>query len=450
MKKFRKGAASFYIVAFSTLILVIIATSFATVILSEVTRTANDDLSQSAYDSALAGVEDAKLAYSNYRRCVMQGVTVSDSYTPDESSRTITCQDIVYYMEKNPNCDMVAHILGRIGKGENAEVMVSDTTTTSGDTEISMNQAYTCVKIETDLTDYRANLSSNNKVKVVSASFENASIANNITAVKIRWYSVRDTEKKSFYYGNISGNRVTFMPVNSLNAVTPPTLGVSLVQTATNSAGTSMFKVSDFDTASGNRTNRATVYLVPANNWGSVNKNATFATHIGAYDPSARENIISDSQVAATNARTKNLPFGVYCDQSYDEEFACSATINLPRPVVTSGEIDRRGNETFTLMISLPYEQPDTDFSITFLCGSATCSNASDKVGGTSVSVAKIDGVQVLIDSTGRANDLYRRVETRLESTDTSFPYQYYALELLDVNAGNEKLFEKNMTITMR
>ena len=49
--KFKKGAASFYIVAFSTLILMILATSFAAVIISSLDRTANDDLSQSAYDS---------------------------------------------------------------------------------------------------------------------------------------------------------------------------------------------------------------------------------------------------------------------------------------------------------------------------------------------------------------------------------------------------------------
>ena len=61
MKKFKKGAASFYIVAISTLILVIIAASFAAVIISEMARTSNDDLAQSAYDSALAGVEDGSI-----------------------------------------------------------------------------------------------------------------------------------------------------------------------------------------------------------------------------------------------------------------------------------------------------------------------------------------------------------------------------------------------------
>ena len=71
--KSKKGAASFYIVAFSTLVLIIIATSFAAIIISEVTRTANDDLSQSAYDSAMAGVEDAKIAFYNYQNCKAQG-----------------------------------------------------------------------------------------------------------------------------------------------------------------------------------------------------------------------------------------------------------------------------------------------------------------------------------------------------------------------------------------
>ncbi len=70
---FKKGAASFYMVAFSTLILVIIVASFAAIIISAVIRASNDDLSQSAYDSALAGIEDAKLAYYNYRACIEQG-----------------------------------------------------------------------------------------------------------------------------------------------------------------------------------------------------------------------------------------------------------------------------------------------------------------------------------------------------------------------------------------
>ena len=78
-KKFKEGAASFYIVAISTLILVIVAASFAAVIISEVTRTSNDDLAQSAYDAALAGVEDAKLAFYSYQSCLENGSPIDAS-----------------------------------------------------------------------------------------------------------------------------------------------------------------------------------------------------------------------------------------------------------------------------------------------------------------------------------------------------------------------------------
>ena len=92
-KKFRKGATSFYIVAFSTLILLIVATSFAAIIISEIERTSNDDLSQSAYDSALAGVEDAKLAFYNYQKCADS----AEQLPTNEGA--ISCGEIVWYMK---------------------------------------------------------------------------------------------------------------------------------------------------------------------------------------------------------------------------------------------------------------------------------------------------------------------------------------------------------------
>ena len=124
-EKFKKGAASFYIVAFSTLILIIIATSFAIAIVAEVTRSSNDDLSQSAYDAALAGIEDAKLTFMNYQNCVNNGANTNlDELSPNND---VTCQDIIYWMN-HPNCDMVGHILGRIGKNdEGGEILVEET-----------------------------------------------------------------------------------------------------------------------------------------------------------------------------------------------------------------------------------------------------------------------------------------------------------------------------------
>ena len=122
--RFKKGAASFYMVAFSTLILLVVATSFAAIIVSEVTRTANDDLAQSAYDSALAGVEDAKLAFYSYQKCLEQGATETEI---DDNKNEVTCGEIIHYMN-NPDCDMVANILGRYGNNPEpgGEVMIEE------------------------------------------------------------------------------------------------------------------------------------------------------------------------------------------------------------------------------------------------------------------------------------------------------------------------------------
>ena len=105
MKK-RTGAASFYIVMFSTLLLTVIVIAFTTSVISETNRTVDNDLSQSAYDSALAGIEDAKLAIAKWKDC--------------QGKNDTTCNNIKDYMNKaSTDCDSVARILGRINPNSN-------------------------------------------------------------------------------------------------------------------------------------------------------------------------------------------------------------------------------------------------------------------------------------------------------------------------------------------
>ena len=156
--KTKKGATSFYIVAFSTLILVIIAASFTAVILSEMTRSANDDLAQSAYDSALAGVEDAKLALYNYQKCLAEGATAEGANLGDGVN---SCQDVMSLMEE-PSCDMVAKILGRIAPDASGEVLIEEQVSDENGTSSSSNnllQAYTCVKVSGVAKSYKSTLS---------------------------------------------------------------------------------------------------------------------------------------------------------------------------------------------------------------------------------------------------------------------------------------------------
>lgn len=429
-KKFKKGMASFYIVAFSTLILVIVATSFATVVISEIARTSNDDLSQSAYDAAMAGVEDAKLAYANYLSCLKIGVDEKDVKAPDGDG-ALSCAEIVWLM-RNPDCDMVARILGRIedsaeyNKNENNEIIISETSGNS-----NMNQAYTCVKINTTLSDYRTSLSSSNPYKVVKVKLGEGK-AKDVSYIKLSWYSnLRDVEKYNF--NNFNGSRVVFKSLKEIKAPTPPTLSLELIQTAES------FTMGQLNgQASSDRTDRATVYLVPSDSDEKTEKSddaiENSDTYVGVRKKGSSnnesKNEISSEQVASTNNLQKNLPYLVYCPKEEDNSgsFACSVEIKLPNPVGGS-----RNDDTFMLIVSLPYGQPDTDFAIEFFCDTTNIACSTVNVGGDEESVN--DGImeprdmQVSIDSTGRANDLFRRVELRMEASDASFSYPMYAIE---------------------
>lgn len=420
MKKNKKGAASFYVVAFSTLILVIIAASFATIIISEITRTSNDDLAQSAYDSALAGVEDAKLAYAAYEACMVTDNNI-------KSVGGMDCNKVTNLIKKtdlknDDPCDMVSQILGRAEKGE--EVKISESTTG----ENNMDQAYTCVKIETDLNEYRASLSSSNPVKLVPAKIKDGA-ASKVESINIHWFSTSDAG--ILKTNNFNGKDVLFPPA-TVGTSAPPTIGVTLIQTSSD------FSLDSFTMTQNNQTNRGTVYLVPTTeDYGN-----------GDSYYRAIDNIIDENGFLRSNDKTatnENLPYLVYCNSNTTSGFYCNASIDLPEPV--GGE---RINDTFYFAISLPYGRPATTFSVEFCDGEGGCSRNPDEntddASGKKSNVVALSGSQIVVDSTGRANDLFKRVEVWLEPSNTSFPYPLYGIQLLDSNNGSTILKDLKVT----
>ena len=65
---------------------------------------------------------------------------------------------------------------------------------------------------------------------------------------------------------------------------------------------------------------------------------------------------------------------------------------------------------------------------------------------------ANLKGMQISVDSTGRANDLFRRVEVRLEGSSSHAMSIMGPLELFDSGVGNSNdtktLFEKDYEVT--
>ena len=370
----------------------------------------------------------------------------------------------MWYVEKMPTafpdekCYMVAHILGRIPKDVNTEVKIKETEQSS-DSDNGLQQAYTCVMLDAKLEDYRASLSSTTSEKVVKVELDGTQ-ASSIDAIRISWYSNRDGVQYAYsnydYNMSTSGStgRVVFKPLNANGVSTPPTIAVKMIQTA------SSFSLNDFDKTVDGRTNRGTLYLVPFGNiicgqnerakWGcqpnstvqvkSILEQALNATNWA--EPATfvyyrNNNIPSDAFVKSNDKVSVNKPYLVYCEGDTSTEFACSAVIHLPKPV--GGE---RNKDTFMFTVSIPYEQPDTDFSMEFICrDGVNCPNTSivdfDNTEHEE-RTANLNSVQVEIDSTGRANDLFRRVKTRLETTDTSFAYAFYAMQLFGSTSGSD------------
>lgn len=433
--QFKKGAASFYMVAFSTLVLIIIVTSFAAIIISEVTRTANDDLSQSAYDSALAGVEDAKLLIYNYQKCVNDD---NNSTWCKEIKSYIEREEIKSYIERPTDeeenqsandCDRVGELLGRTKSEQEKGFLIQESNTGN-----NMSQAYTCVKISLP-PDAQFALSSSKQAKVIKTKFESPDVVNMVEKVRIRWSPTQDT---NYNYDNYEKKKFSNIISN------PPTISISMIQTANE------FELDSFTETSNGATNRGTLFLVPTDErYFASDENPTYEA--SDYDDDTNINSIGVDGFVKSNSRTaKNLPYAVYCPENNNgNEFVCSALIDIPRPV---GDNSTRNPETFVFVVTLPYGGPETKFAIDYMCGDDDVCN-SDTIGDENATkeekrLAKLNGVQIKIDSTGRANDMYRRVEVRLEG-ESDYPLSILGpLELLDNESGDPSSFEKNLSPT--
>ena len=343
------GAVSLFVVVFAAMLITVVTVSFIRIMVREQQQATAIDLSQSAYDSAQAGVEDAKRALLRYQTICGDPDLISSE-----------CADAKQNFLESQVCNQA---LTGIVVDTNDEVKIQQTT---GDAVLDLDQAYTCVKIALQTKDYIGTLNKND-TKIIplrgTSSFDR---------VIISWFSPSNlkADTKTVNVPSLgSGTPLISDWVSTSEPNRPPIIRAQLMQFSD-----SGFVLSDFDGGY----NASTIFLYPS----SISKASS---------------IVSPSTIRGT----PSAPVPVHCDEDLSLGiYACSATILLPDPVGGTS-----ASRVAYLNLSASYRA--TNYQIQLLSGST---------------VVQFDAVQPIVDSTGRANDMFRRVESRIETVSGTYP----------------------------
>lgn len=366
-KASQRGAVSLFVVIFSALLMTVVTVGFIQLMLRDQQQATSDDLSKSAYDSAQAGVEDAKRLLLLDQQCrnnaapsTVNCATVASALTPTPGESTTSCDTLSK--------------AGIVGQTNNETIIQQNETDTNS---ARLNQAYTCVKIGVNTDDYKGTLATN------ASSIIPIRGVSTFDTIELNWFSKDDISS--------TNNPTVDFPTTGANVTLPP-MGTkwqfnypALMRTQLMQMGGS-FKLSDFDDSqAGNKSDANTLFLYPS------------ATGLASSD------FALDARRSPTNA-----PQQVKCATTFtSSEYACRATIKLPSPI--DGNI---ANRNAYLRLSALYN--GAHFQVRL------------KNGGNYI---QFNQVQPLIDSTGRANEQFRRVQSRVELTG-DFTYPNVAIDL--------------------
>ncbi len=370
----QSGAVSLFVVIFTTLLITVITVSFVQLMIKGQQQASDSDLSQSAYDSAMAGVEDAKRAL------------LIDHLCNNNDADCVKIQSAL----SSEKCNSLAKA-GVAGEEDGTETQIQKQGGAADGN--ALNQAYTCVTVTMNTPDYKTQLAANASRLIPLKG------VSNFNEVKVTWFTREDAAGGTPLADGGVPPAVTFPapatgpvalpPVGTQWAAptTPAMLRFQLIQYG------KTFQLSDFDKAEGGggsfKTDASTVFLYPTTAGNStITSMSTYDTHF--------------SSSAAINA-----PAPVTCSNTFGvNTYACSVTITLPGPLTS-------GKRQAYLWLSTLYNQAHVQLQL-----------YQDST------PVDFDGVQPEIDSTGRANDLFRRVKARVELKPADLPYPQAAVDI--------------------
>ncbi len=320
----------------------------------------SSDLSQSAYDSAQAGVEDAK------RLLLLDQACRNNAASPSVNCIAIANALTPVAGGSETSCDTLSR--AGIVSGTTDETIIQQS---DGDNASKLDQAYTCVKIVVNTDDYKGQIDVNQSDIVSIAG------AGTFDSVEVSWFSREDVSTATVSPAidlPVSGTDISLPAIGSTWQQNRP----SLLRTQLMQLGGG-FKLTDFNSEVDGKSNANTLFLYPS--------------RIGI-----------TSKAFAIDGRRSNLnaPQLIRCNTTFvDGEYACTATLQLPTPV--DGNVAQRN-----AYLRLTGLYNGTHYRLKL------------KNGGADV---KFNGVQPQVDSTGRANDMFRRVKARVElKGDFTYP----------------------------
>ena len=376
-EKRQSGAVSLFVVVFAILLMSVVTISFLRIMTGDQQQAANNDLSMSAYDSALAGVEDAKRALVRYKE--------------DCAANAASCSSWVAYLS-SAECNYGISSSGVVGSGVGTTEIKIQQSIDGGDQ--ALDQAYTCVTMELDTDDYLMGLSAGDSelIPLVTAPGESFS------KVRVEWFSKEDVSNDA---GNVTVESIgVTKPLPQLTSTTvgwdtdtPPILRTQFMQTP---AGD--ITLSDFDVAESGTSNTNTLFFYPSSTGSNSVVMATRDT---------RQAKGSATPQPADGA--SDTPYLVRCSNSVNSGgYACRMDITVPDPI--------GGGDRGVAFLRLTSFYNQANVRVTML-------DASN-------SIVQFHEVQPIVDSTGRANTIFRRVSARVNLYDTSFPYPEAAVDV--------------------
>lgn len=384
-KNFKKGGVSIFIVIVVGVLVSIMSASFLRLMFRDQEQASKLDLSQSAYDSAQAGVEDAKRFLRIFR------AACGPSGTGDFEGEHYNCNTMRDAI-RSDSCYVLA--TAKIGNA-NSETIIQTNSSSGGASsrDTDLNQAYTCVKLKMNTADFLGRTNDG------TPSVINLKGATAFNRVRIRWHSRENmTNGNNISLESLSNPSVRprIDSRNWRNQNRPAILKAQFYGYIPGVGGSS----SIMDTPYPDDGNGASEMLFyPTNSISALSSNLSNM-------PTVRRNE-SSSQATTDYTFTR-------CSDRMDANsnaYACETTVNIGRV--------RGVQPSDVLYLRLTPLMNDSNFKVELLNGDT---------------VVDFAGVQPKVDSTGRANTQLRRVESRIGFNDTNFP-----VPLFSAQTENEK-----------